>query len=364
MTGLPRILYVPNERGKFRQRGMRRALSILQEHGMVEARVYSLLLHVLEGRGETARQEMIGLCREFKPDVVIMQHIYGAGLTDQHFSCLRESSDFRLLYHEGDPFTRWRIPVPFETAVAARWSDVVVTVGADQFCRNFQRKGVPNVGWTPHTYDPRSFGSRPIAKDKRVFDVVMIANRSTARTAIRAHPGSRDRRRLVDLMSRSFGSRFALYGKGWTGPSAMGPVDFWDQERVIQSGVISVNWDHYPTEKLYFSDRLPISLASGSIHATTNHPGYESLFPANSSFLRTAESIQELVDVCHETLASTSEEERGHAYAEGREWVANNLRQDHQFVDFLKLSGIDLPDARAALDSDRDKCNGHDQRED
>lgn len=57
-----------------------------------------------------------------------------------------------------------------------------------------------------------------------------------------------------------------------------GSVPYDEQQEAIRSGWVSANWDYFQYESHYFSDRLPISLAAGVPHVTSDHDGYDDLF--------------------------------------------------------------------------------------
>jgi hypothetical protein len=245
------------------------------------------------------------------------------------------------MYYEGDPYSRYLHPLPPEGRALAKEADIVHTVGAGDFADNFRRAGASRVEWSPSRFDPASFGVKAATLDKR-FDVVMIANRSRPRLPFRALPGASDRIRLVEYMQKRFGDRFAIFGNGWEGVSARGPLAFWDQEEAIGSSWITVNWDHYPKEPKYFSNRLPISLACGSIHITGYHPGYEEVFPDAAQFIHFATSPEEIVDQAAGILRTTTPLDRLDMAAQGRSWAHTELRADDQAAQWIAACGVEL----------------------
>lgn len=335
-----RVLYVPNERAANRQVGFRRALADLQRAGLVEARVFSLLLRVTDGSPSELEIERLGaLVAEFRPHVVLMQHLNHTGLRDRHFRRLRAIHDFELIYHEADPYSRYLHPLPAEARAAGRAADVTFTVGSDVFVSNFLRAGARDVRWASHTFDPGRFGAHP-ANDarERSADVVVIANRSQPRTPVRGVPGWRQRIRFIDRLQRRLPDNIAIYGRGWDGPGARGMLPFDRQSDAIRDAWVSANWDHYPTERDYYSDRLPISLATGSIHATTEHEGMAAIF-GGLPFVRMRRSIDDLIDDIEWVLGHTTVDERIEWAAQARAFAFERFRQDDQLVSFLNYAG-------------------------
>lgn len=339
-----RLLYVPNEDRDFRQLGFRRPLENMLAGGHLSGvSVYSLQWRIRRsGNAEAERRGLIRRVEDFQPDVVLMQHLGATGLTDAHFRQLRQAAAFDLIYHEADPYSQFLHPLPRAARAAGRAADVVFTVGKGVFAQNFRRAGARDVRWVPHVFEPDRYAYVPIERGlSREFDIVMIANRNSPR--LRGLPDWRRRIAFAEYMQDRFGSRFGLFGAGWTGPSARGPVPFSEQDRAIRAGWISANWDHYAEEPWYFSNRLPISLAAGSIHATCYHPGYESIFPPEAqSFLKFGESFNELADLIEQAL-DTSPEKRLAAAVSAQEYAYRHMRQDDQLIDMLNWRDLARP---------------------
>jgi hypothetical protein len=108
-------------------------------------------------------------------------------------------------------------------------------------------------------------------------DIVMIGNRVVSRMPFKTMPGARLRQDLVKAFAKRYGRRFAVYGSGWQGPSAMGPCGFDDQQSVNASArvAVGVNNSSYP---YVFSNRLPIALACGVPLIYSINPGFDKVF--------------------------------------------------------------------------------------
>jgi hypothetical protein len=336
-----RILYVPNEDNNFRQVGFRRPLSNLHTSGLVgEVSVFSLQWRIRQGgNAEQHRQELIRRVSDFQPHVILMQHLGATGLRDSHFAAMQRRAKFKLIYHEADPYSRFLHPLPSAARAAGRHADVVFTVGTGDFSSNFVRTGSKDVRWSPHVFEPDRFLFKVVDDiPLRDHDIVMIANKNVPR--LRGLPNWQDRIRFVEYMEDRFRDRFAIFGHGWSGPSAKGPVDFSLQDRAIRSGWVSANWDHFANEPSYFSNRLPVSLSVGSIHASGLHPGYLDIFGEETrEFLLLGHSHEALGDRIEGFLEETSFEDRLRIAAKAQVFAYGNYRQDNQLVNFLNFSG-------------------------
>ena len=264
-----------------------------------------------------------------------MQHLGSTKLKETHFAAMRSACNFELLYHEADPYTRFLHPLPRAARAAGRFSDVVFTVGSGVFADNFRRARARDVRWASHGFEPERYRYAEVEQnEERTYDVVVVANRNRPR--LRGHPNWRDRIRFVQLLQERFGERVAVFGAGWEGVGAKGPVDTSLQDHAIRSAWISANWDHYANEPDYFSNRLPISMASGSIHATTRHPGYDKIFGKETTpFLIFDSSPERLCDSIEDRLSNTSPAERILAGEAAQEYAYQKYRQDDQLVSFL-----------------------------
>lgn len=340
--GSSRILFVPAESGDFRQNGLRRPLADLLSAGLIsEVSVFSLDLRIHNGaEPEEQRQQLIQRVKEFQPDIIFIQHIGSTGLTAKHFLQMRKAADFELIYHEGDPYTRFLHPLRRPVRAIAPLADVVFTVGSKYFANNFLKVGAKDVRWVASAFDPARFSlSSAVLNTKREVDVVMVAHKNTPR--LRGLPNWKDRISFVEKMQNHFGERFAIYGRNWDLPSARGPIDYLQQSDVLMTSWVSANWDHFAYESDYFSDRLPISLASGSVHAAGSHPGFDRIFeklPATSGIF--AETHEALIENIEQYLIQHSVEQRIEHGLEASKFAHKHFRADDQLVEMLNFNKV------------------------
>jgi hypothetical protein len=290
-----RLLFIPNGHGSKPQPGYVNAYDALRQQGELEAfACFALQEETAQTGLADAWGRLVAIAGEFQPTVMVIQHLGAAGLREADVVRLRESAPAaKLFYHDADPFGRSK-PLPADARVLTTQADVVVGCGSSNFREVFERSGARAFAYSPHAYDPARFGKPWSQSQSRDFDVVAVVSRNHGRVPWRRMSGWRGRMELVDLLRKRFGGRFALFGRGWSS-SSLGPVHYDQQEQAIRSAWVSANWDYFPQEAHYFSDRLPISLAAGVPHVTTRHPGYEELFP-HTIGLHCVESPQAVVN--------------------------------------------------------------------
>lgn len=278
----------------------------------------------------------------FRATHLLIEHPGSGMLPPSTFAALRELVP-RFLVDEGDLYDPFRKRFPASLRAAARLSDLVLLPGISRQAQWYRAMGARRIEWLPSGFNPHDFGSAAIT-GTREFDVVMIANDSRSRIPGWSMPGSARRVKLAEALMRRFGGRFALHGDGWPASYGATPIPFLDQEKSLLRAKVSVNFDHYPSESRSFSNRLPIALASGSVHVTSSHPGYDEIFPtaATARFFAHARPVSQIidrVDALLEQLDSASLVERG---LEARRFAHARFREDDLLVRALRLGGAQI----------------------
>ncbi|WP_062379502.1 glycosyltransferase family protein [Demequina pelophila] len=301
--------------------------------------------------GEAAVDDEVASASTWRRDVTLMYHPSAWRLSAPALTRLLRSEGGVWVYYEGDPYGLVRHGLPWVAQRVGRRASIVFTVGTGAFRRNFTRAGARDVRWVPSAFDYVHVGPEPSPPVSRTVDFVMIANRHMPRTPLRLLPGARQRAQFVELMTSEFGDTFQVWGRGWTGPSAQGSLDYSRQASAVQSAWFSVNWDHFPQEPRYFSNRLPIALATGSFHLTTAHPGYAALFEGVAG-IDFADTPRGLVETARRLRTRLSDAEISEAIESGKRWAYDHLRAERPIAQFLRAGGIDVSDDEAIAASE------------
>lgn len=334
-----RLTYITPEREPGTARGKRRAFAQLKALKLIEdVQVISPLVRgEYSERDAEIRREM----RDFKPSVVFLEHPSRGMISLQTLHAIK-NLESKLIVYEMDIYDRYRKRYPQELREAARLSDALFTPGASSQFEDYRRFGARHIYWQPSSFNPTDFGRRPIRGD-RELDVVMIASDSSSRIPGWSIPGSRRRVRLVKELRAEFGDRFQLYGSGWSQSQSTGPIGFVEQEAVLQRARVSVNFDHYPREARSFSNRLPIAMASGSIHITSSHPDYESVFgPSTAAYLQHAQTVTQIVEKVSAKLSQLDKTSLVALGEQAREFAFANFREDDLLVSALEKARLTL----------------------
>ena len=112
-------------------------------------------------------------------------------------------------------------------------------------------------------------------------------------------------RSLVKLFEQKLGRRFAVFGHGWRGPSAQGPLPFEKQSDAYGRGRIALGVNNLHAA-YYFSNRLPIAMSSCVPVVDNFEQGFEYLFSRESGCLFFHETEQAW-DLAHALVAGNAD---------------------------------------------------------
>lgn len=310
-----RFFYIPNEGKTGDQIGPHKAFRLLHEEGVLSALgSYSYLVERKRfGSQREALEDLLAAAAAFAPDVIYWQHLNRVYPVDDAFMTRLKGipSRPRLVWHDPDPYGRLIKPIDPVMKVALAHCDMAVLVGLGYLAEDVRRAGAPRLLFAPHSYDDERFGQPWQPTLRRDFDAIMIANLTCLKRIPWLYlPGGRNRKVMSRLFHGAYGSRYAVFGggQGWQGePYCRGPIHFDDQEKVIRSSWLTINWGQFDRIAMYSSDRLPISLATGVPHITNYQRGYEHLFPGAKGIFF-VHSPAEALDVADMLLSKPREQ--------------------------------------------------------
>jgi hypothetical protein len=297
-----RLLYLPDEDRLGVQVGPRRAFEALIRDGRLAAyQAFAPHYESAVSGPVDASARLFALANSFQPTIILWSHPSNFPVKSELVARLRSlGSSPTIVLQDMDAWGMVRKRLTPSTRLLAKEADLVYLSGTGSLARVFRRAGAVRVRYAFDGVDGERFGKPWLPTEHREYDVVTIANRIPGRFPGSAMPGVRRRARLVDLLERQYGPRFALYGDGWAGhPSWKGPLAFEYQGEANRSAWVSATWDHFPAIASYTSNRVPISLASGVPHVTNYRPGFELIYPPGSGLYwgKTVRSVAEMVAV-------------------------------------------------------------------
>lgn len=339
-----RLLFLPNGP----QQGPAECFRQLAESGGIAAYgEYDFLAKAVGDESFADRaKDILEMAATICPNVILWQHVGLAPISHSFMARLKAAApNARLVFQELDAWggRAKRLTLPMRILCQA-CDDLVLCGGhpLEELFRPHLRKEA-RVHWFGHTGDDRwlEFGGAPGPEVPRKYDVVMVGSNSLPRFRWLRHapclclPGSARRHQAVQAMSRAFGSRVAIYGKGWHGMAGdMGPLPFDKQVSVQREGWVSAMWNHYDALPFYFSDRPVVALLSGVPHVTNYQPGYEIVFGPNGQNLFWAKTVGEFVDTVR-FLLSLPKSDLLEIGRRGRLFALEKMRAKTAFVNLL-----------------------------
>jgi len=90
-------------------------------------------------------------------------------------------------------------------------------------------------------------------------------------------PGTKWRQQLVAMLERKLGRKFAVYGYGWRGLCAKGPVSKDGQADVLGNSRATIG-NNSLHAAYYFSDRLPTAMSCGAVTLHSWEAGLDEVF--------------------------------------------------------------------------------------
>ena len=198
----------------------------------------------------------------------------------------------------------------------------------------FERAGCHDVRFLTHWFHTEQWCKPWSRTNAPEFDVVMIVN-NYRQLPFKRYEGQSDRVELAKAFGRRYGARFAIYGNGWEGhPCAHGFIPNARQPEVMHNAWLILaanNWHHAH----YFSDRLPISLASRVPVLHKWFEGADDYFQDGRHlwwFRDTAEALSKA-----DAILSLREEERNRIAQAGADEAFRNHSCDRHARRFLQM---------------------------
>lgn len=276
-----RVLVVLNENPRGSHPDVYEAFESLTSEGIISGFDVIPFLH-LRAQGDSDAQIVETIKRtavDRGHGLVIWMHTGSLSVPDDALAAILESpARPKMAYWEGDSYHPWYKPLPRPMAAIMRRCDAVFMPCGGPVIKTLRNAGVRRVFYAPSCASGTRFPHVWRADEPHEHDIVVIGNRVSSRIPLKTMPGARRRAAIVKDLIKRYGRAVAVYGSGWTGPNAMGPVAFDDQTEVYRRARLTVGVDHLDHPFL-FSNRLPIALAVGIPVLYRRNPGYDEVFP-------------------------------------------------------------------------------------
>lgn len=292
------------------QMGIEDGFNSLKDIGKVTELNWFYYEHYSNLNGANKTIEAINdLAEKLKPEMIVFFHVLKFPITKGFIKKLRSiESKPIVIYDEGDMYGGFTKPITSSMKVLMQESDVVSIRGLGKFYNKVKQYN-KNVIYTPHSNSLYRYTNKLNISKNRNYNVVFIGNNIRSKLGyLRRIPGSVERENFVKNFGKCIGDNLNVYGRGWDNiVRNEGYLDFKLQHEVCNQSWFHVSYEHYPNIPYYFSDRLPIVLASGQIYICHYHKGYENIF-AGCDFMYFFKTQEEAIDII-KYLSSLSEEQ-------------------------------------------------------
>lgn len=311
------------------------AEGILKEHGAIPH------YGVAEERGWPALwDEAYAAARKMDADAVFLQFFHGP-IPDPTAGIARLKglpSKPVVFTSLGDAFGRWTRRVPKSYRIASKLADVNFLTSMGHLARQLAHQGAYNLVLMPHGCCQVRFcamvGQSRYSPD---FDVVFVGSNKSSRNPLSRFFWTRQRRReFVAVMTKRYGGRFGLFGRGWTrNPSWQGPIPYERQHSAYRRGAVAVGGISIGYHDYYTSDRPFIAIASGVPFVDYWVAGVHLLLrPERDWWL--APDTQGMIRWC-DHLLSLPDEERLRLGACAREHILKSHTQYHRCREMIDI---------------------------
>ncbi|GGP86192.1 glycosyltransferase family protein [Streptomyces melanogenes] len=336
MATLPLVLHISNERAPMSHAcGFLDAFGRLADQGLLR---HTWTIPAVDP-ADVGRITRTPVCL-LRPDLVFVQ-------TPQHYAwrrkevgtLLRSLGSPRVVVWEGGAWGGLR-RLQASSAMWLRHADVVYSVAMGPQERLLHRRGARRVRYVPHVAPLRFVQA---ADDVPVPRGLVLMGTRPTHGGIELVCDDRERRVLARELARLCPKALTVYGRGWFGPHARGPLPYDGQLNAIQGALVTAGWNRHRSHPGFYSDQLPIALCAGRVHISSRQPGLEWL-PGADHGLHLADTPREAAALARDLLRADPADLRARA-ARGRAWARAHLTETHALRHMLApfVPGVEAP---------------------
>ncbi|SRR6266581_660102 len=250
---------------------------------------YFLHYHNSGSNQRNVRTALIEVAKRFKPDLIYCQIQHTVIIDSESLAKIRTfCPNVKIVQYTID--VRSYVPGPYFNISKVCDMNLICSTGQLEMYRS---NSINNVHFLNVGFDPNLYQSESEPKESYEFDVVFLANVNN----VENFSGHQERLNTAHALRKNFGSRFGLFGWGWSSEmKSLGSIDI-DKavSQVYSRSFCNISVSHFNNISHYFSDRLLMCLSSGRPCISWYFPGYESYF-VDKQDLVIAHSPEDIVD--------------------------------------------------------------------
>jgi len=325
------------------QIGYHRACEQLVREGLLEA-YEGLPFLSADGMGSAnpVYQHALERATDINADCIFLQYFHYRNIPDPKLmiqSFRKLPSKPTILTSSGDSFGTWTRRIPFSLRRASHFGDITFMSGMGQMADLLVRGGGKNVCLMPHGFCQERFPLQEHQEDKNFqWEVTCVASNYKVRNPFSYLYGHKQLRiQQIRELSRRYGKRFALFGKGWEGfPCWKGPLPYEEQASVFSQSRVVVGGHPGGGMDYYLSDREFIALAAGCEFLEFWTPRIDRIFrpEVHWHLYRNHQEMVKLIDKLLEESPGENQERRQAAV----KYARAKHSQYHRMKEMLRLA--------------------------
>jgi hypothetical protein len=288
-------------------------------------------------------ESILETAKKMEPDYIFFQYFHFHRIPDpsQLVAGLRKLPSRPVIFSSGgDSFGRWTRPVPSSLRTLSRIGDLTFLSGMGHVADDLVRSEGQNIALMPHGFCPVRFSTTPEKAETSQVDweIVCVANNYHVKNPFSyIYQHKKDRIREVQALSRRYGKKFALFGRGWEGFAGWrGPLPYEKQGQIFRSSKVVIGGHPGGSMDYYLSDREFIALSSGAPFVEYQSPRIEKLFRPNEHWYLYKDN-SEMLRIVDNLLGSFSDEARQKA-AKTEAYTRAKHSNYHRLKEMLRIA--------------------------
>jgi len=325
-----KVLVVLNEKQLKDASDVHNAMDLMVQKGIVtDYHIYSYIYEMKSNSksSEVVVSEICDIAIKDDMDMVLWMHPQLLSLDKNMLTKIQKLKEKNIVIGlwDGDIFGKFIKHTPKTLMKIGALSDVSFVQGVGYFFNKLKKIGSKNVEFVPAVADQNRFDINKKVENFK-YDIVLIGNNYKKMFNFLDMKGSKLRRKIVELFSKEFGGKFAVYGIGWDRYSSnKGVIDYNKQLEVYHKSKIALGTNN-PSAKYYFSDRLPIAMLSGKPVVYNYEEGLGKFFEGSEVYFYKDE--YEALEMVEKLLKNNDEYFENTKYTNS-EFAKSKLTMDH-----------------------------------
>jgi hypothetical protein len=287
-------------------------------------------------------QETIQQAEQIQADTIFLQFFHFKNMPDPAgmIASLRKIKTRPVIFvSAGDSFGIWSRPLPYSVKQASRFGDLTFLTGMGYVAEELRKNKGKNICLMPNGFCKIRFPRiEPCRNYTCEWDVVCVGSNYKVRNPLSyLFYHKQVRIKQIKALSKRYGKRFALFGKGWEGfPCWKGPLPYEKQAAVFSQSRVVVGGHPGGFMNYYTSDRDFIALSTGCEFVEHWVPRTDRLF-RNSLHWNLYRSHAQMLNIIDKRM-NVSESENQEKRLATINYLHSKHSQYHRMKEMLRIA--------------------------